>query len=29
MDCVSVCADDAPSMIEIKKGFISFVKKKQ
>ena len=28
IDCVSACAGGAPSMIGIKKGFISFVKKK-
>ena len=26
-DCVPVCVDGAPSMMECKKGFISFVKK--
>ena len=26
-DCVSVCEDGAPSMMECKKGFMSFVKK--
>ena len=26
-DCVSACADGAPSMMQIRKGFMSFVKK--